>query len=157
MIPLIVAMSVLFALLVFMWVAIGREPGPAAVDVAIAYERAWDELDFNLLYDLSGPGLRDGLRRDQFVAAKRAAYSRPESRARLGANISVETSVAGHQTALVVTRVVADGSPVRNNVMLEHTANGWLVVGYSLRAETAGAAETAEAADTGSAPPAPTA
>jgi hypothetical protein len=147
MVALIVAMSVLLVLLFFMWISIGREPGPAAVDVAIAYERAWDELDFNLLYDLSGPGLRDGLRRDQFIAAKRAAYARPESRARLGADISVETSVAGHQTALVVTRVVADGSPVRNNVMLEHGANGWLVVGYSLRSDTV---------DTGSAPPAPT-
>jgi hypothetical protein len=147
-IALIVAMSVLLLLLFFMWVAVGREPGPAPVDVAIAYERAWDELDFNLLYDLSGPGLRDGLRRDQFIAAKRAAYARPESRTRIGADISVETSVAGHQSALVVTRVVADGSPVRNNVMLEHTANGWLVVGYSLRPETT---------DTSSAPPAPTA
>ena len=71
MIALIVALSVLFLLLFFMWFSIGREPGPAAVDVALAYERAWDELDFNLLYDLSGPGLRDGLRRDQFIAALR--------------------------------------------------------------------------------------
>jgi hypothetical protein len=148
MVALIVAMSVLFVLLFFMWFAVGREPGPAAVDVAIAYERAWDELDFNLLYDLSGPGLRDGLRRDQFIAAKRAAYARPESRARLGAEITVETSVAGHQTALVVTRVAAGGSSVRNNVMLEHTANSWVVIGYSLRPDTA---------ETGSAPPAPTA
>jgi hypothetical protein len=147
-VALIVAMSILLVLLFFMWVAVGREPGPAAVDVAIAYERAWDELDFNLLYDLSGPGLRDGLRRDQFIAAKRAAYARPESRTRIGADITVETSVAGHQSALVVTRVVAGGSPVRNNVMLEHTANGWLVIGYSLRPENA---------DTRSAPPAPTA
>jgi hypothetical protein len=145
-VPLIIAMAVLLVLLFFMWVSIGREPGPAPVDVAIAYERAWDELDFNLLYDLSGPGLRDGLRRDQFIAAKRAAYARPEARKRIGAEITVETSVAGHQTALVVTRVVAGGSPVRNNVMLEHTANGWLVIGYSLRADTA---------DSGAAPPAP--
>ena len=151
MVALIVAMSVLFLLLLGMWIAIGREPGPAPVDVAIAYERAWDELDFNLLYDLSGPGLRDGLRRDQFIAAKRAAYARPESRARIGADITVETSVAGHQTALVVTRVVADGSPVRNNVMLEHTANGWVVIGYSLRTDSA------DTADSGSAPPAPNA
>jgi hypothetical protein len=147
-IALIVALSVLFVLLFFMWFAIGREPGPAAVDVAVAYERAWDELDFDLLYDLSGPGLRDGLRRDQFIAAKRAAYASPEARSRLGADIAVETSVAGHQTALVVTRVVADGSPVRNNVMLEHTANGWVVIGYSLRSDNA---------ESGSAPPAPTA
>jgi hypothetical protein len=145
-VPLIIAMAVLLVLLFFMWVAVGREPGPAAVDVAVAYERAWDELDFNLLYDLSGPGLRDGLRRDQFIAAKRAAYARPEARARIGAEITVETSVTGHQSALVVTRVVADGRPVRNNVMLEHTANGWVVIGYALRPD---------AADSEAAPPAP--
>src|SRR5437763_5918519 len=54
MIVLIVVMVVVFGLLVFMWVSVAREPGPAPADVALAYERAWDELDFDLLYDLSG-------------------------------------------------------------------------------------------------------
>ena len=31
-------------------------PGPGAPDVAIGYERAWDELNFGLLWDLSGAG-----------------------------------------------------------------------------------------------------
>ena len=134
--PLVVALVAVALLLLFMWISVGREPGPGASDVAIAYERAWDELDFGLLYDLSGAELRDGLRRDQFVAAKRAAYASAGKRARIGARVSVDTSVAGHQSALVVTRVAAEGGAVRNNVMLDHTANGWVVIGYSLRPDT---------------------
>lgn len=134
MIALVASLSICFALLVFMWVAIGREPGPSAADVAIAYERAWDDLDFSLLFDLSGDELRDGLRREDFIAAKRAAYEGKSGR--LGAKVEVETSVVGHQTALVVTRVAAAGGSVRNNVMLEHTSNGWKVVGYSLRPDS---------------------
>ena len=134
--PLVVALVIIALLLLFMWISIGREPGPGPSDVAIAYERAWDELDFNLLYDLSAAELRDGLRRDQFIAAKRAAYSGADKGAKIGARISVETSVAGHQTALVVTKVEAYGGAVRNNVMLDHTANGWVVISYSLRADS---------------------
>jgi len=133
--PLVIALVIVFLLLLFMWISVGREPGPGPSDVAIAYERAWDELDFDLLYDLSAAELRDGLRRDQFIAAKRAAYA-GTTRSKIGAKIVVETSVAGHQAALVVTRVEADGGAVRNNVMLDHTANGWVVIGYSLRPDT---------------------
>ena len=141
--PLVVALVIIALLLLFMWISVGREPGPGPSDVAIAYERAWDELDFSLLFDLSGAQLRDGLRRDQFVAAKRAAYASAKAPTRIGARIGVETSVAGHQTALVVTKVVADGGAVRNNVMLDHTANGWLVVSYSLRTDNETAPPTA--------------
>src|SRR5947209_5093985 len=114
-----------------MWVSIGREAGPSAADVAIAYERAWDALDFDLLFDLSGVELRDGMPRDRFVAAKRAAFH--AEAARLDAQITVDTTIQGHQTALVVTRVAAADKSVRNNVTLEKRANGWVVVGYSLR------------------------
>lgn len=130
--PLVIALVAIIALLFFMWIAIGREPGPGPADVAIAYERGWDELDFSLLYDLSGDELRDGMQRDRFVAAKKAAYAGGDHVHRLGAHVSVETSVTGHQTALVVTRVTVDDTAVRNNVMLEKRANGWVVVGYTL-------------------------
>ena len=141
--PLVIAMAIVGLLLFFMWISIGREPGPGPSDVAIAYERAWDDLDFTLLYDLSGAELRDGLRRDQFVAAKRAAYANAGPRRRIGARINVETSVAGNQTALVVTKVTADGGAVLNNVMLDHTSNGWVVVKYSLRIDSETAPPTA--------------
>ncbi len=142
--PLVVALAILGLLLLFMWISIGREPGPGPSDVAIAYERAWDELDFDLLYDLSASELRDGLRRDQFIAAKKAAYANSGKSSRIGARITVETAVSGHQAALVVTKVEADGGSVRNNVMLDHTANGWVVIGYSLRPDS----ETAPPAST---------
>jgi hypothetical protein len=45
--------------------------------------------------------------------------------------------VHGHQTALVVTRVAAEGGLVHNNVMLEKRSNGWVVVGYTLRPDGA--------------------
>ena len=131
--PLVIAVVIVFLLMFAMWIAVGIEKGPTPADVAIAYERAWDDLDFALLYELSGNELRDGMRKDQFVAAKRAAYSRAESTQHLAARVEVETAVVGHETALVVTRVSADEGSVRNNVVLEHRANGWVVVQYSLR------------------------
>jgi hypothetical protein len=132
-IALIVILIVLFLLLLFMWIAVGTEPGPSAADVAIAYERAWDDLDYTLLYDLSGTELRDGMHRERFVHTKRAAQESAGLARRLGARVQVETSVVGNQTALVVTSVEAAGSTVRNNVMLEKRSNGWVVVGYALR------------------------
>jgi hypothetical protein len=133
-VPLVIALVIVFLLMITMWIAIAKERGPSPADVAIAYERAWSELDFGLLYDLSGDELRDGLRRDQFVAAKRTAYANTEH-ARLAAEIEVDTFAAGNETALVVTQVTADGGTVRNNVVLERRPPGWLVVAYSLRPE----------------------
>jgi hypothetical protein len=134
-VPLVIAVVLLFGLMVFMWVAIAREPGPGPSDVALAYERAWDEFDFGLLYDLSGEEMHDGLRRERFIAAKRSAYANTDTAGQPKSDVSIETSVAGHQTALVVTRVEAQGTAVRNNVMLERRSNGWVVVSYSLRAD----------------------
>jgi hypothetical protein len=132
-VPLVIAIGVVVALIGFLFFALAHERGPGAPDVAIGYERAWDELNFGLLWDLSGPELRDGLRRDQYIAAKRKAYANAEPRGPLADHIEVETFVEGNQTALVVTRVAAEGTSVRNDVFLERRANWWTVVGYSLR------------------------
>jgi hypothetical protein len=132
-VPLAIAIGIILVLLVVMWVAFAKEPGPGPADVAIAYEGAWDELDFNLLYDLSGDELRDGLRREQFVAAKRGAYAHSASQGRLGATIAVDDVVSTQQTAIVATRVTTEEGSVQNRVVLEKRANGWMVVGYSIR------------------------
>jgi hypothetical protein len=132
--PLVVAGCIVAALLLFLFVAFARETGPGAADVAVAYELAWDQLDFSLLYDLSGAELRDGMRREPFIAAKRAAYG-DHDRSRIGAQIDVDTAVTGNETALVVTRVAHAGSAVRNNVLLERRHGTWFVVGYNLRPE----------------------
>ena len=138
--PLAIAIGVIVALLGYLLFAIGHEKGPSAPDVAIGYEHAWDELNFGLLWDLAGPELREGLRRDQFIAAKRQAYAN-ETHGRVADRIDVDTFVEGSKSALVVTCVRAEGTTVRNDVLLERRANGWTVVGYSLR--PAGAQDTA--------------
>jgi hypothetical protein len=133
-VALAVAIGIIVALLFVMWVAFAKEPGPGPADVAIAYESAWDRLDFDLLFDLSGAELRDGLRRDEFVSAKRSAYGRGHSPRRLGAQVAVEDVLATDQTAVVATRVTTDEGSVQNRVLLEKRATGWMVVGYSIRA-----------------------
>ena len=68
------------------------------------------------------------MRRDQFIEAKRNAYANSEIARALADKIEVDTFVEGNQSALVVTRVAAEGTSVRNDVLLEKRANGWTVV-----------------------------
>jgi hypothetical protein len=131
-VPLAISIGIIVVLLFVLWIAFGLEPGPGPADVAIAYENAWDRLDFDLLYDLSGDELRDGMNRSDFAASKRAAYA--DTHARLGAEVVVEDVVASGQTAVVVTRVTSPDGSVQNRVLLEKRANGWQVIGYSIRA-----------------------
>ena len=126
------ALAVIAVLVGVLFVAVGTEDGPAPADVALAYEMAWDRLDFDTLYDLSGPELRDGAKRPGFIATKRAAYTGVE-RGRLAAHIAVENVVMAPDTALVVTNVSTGGADVHNNVLMERRAGRWYVVGYSLR------------------------
>jgi hypothetical protein len=132
--PLFIALGIIFVLAIFMFWAIAHEQPPSPADVAVAYEAAWDHLDFSMLFDLSGAELRDGMRREAFVAAKHEAYG-DHPRGRLAAHIDVDTEVTGKETALVVTRVSTAEGSVRNNVLLEHRGGSWSVVGYTLRPE----------------------
>ena len=126
-----ISLGIIFALLIVMWIAFGLEPGPGPADVAIAYENAWDKLDFDLLFDLSGDEMRDGMHRAEFIAAKRAAHGGDE--ARIGAEVVVDDVVSSRRKAVVATRVASADGRVQNRVMLEKRATGWLVVEYSIR------------------------
>ena len=126
------ALAVIAVLVGVLFIAVAKEDGPAPADVALAYEMAWDRLDFDTLYDLSGPELRDGAKRPGFVATKRAAYTGVERR-RLAARIAVENVTVAPDTALVITNVATGGGDVHNNVLMERRAGRWYVVGYSLR------------------------
>jgi hypothetical protein len=134
--PLVIALAIVGVLLMFLFFAFVHESPPSPADVAIGYERAWDLLDFSMLFDLSGAELRDGMRRDAFIAAKRKAYGEHEH-TQLGAQIEVDTAVTGHDTSLVVTRVSTPEGSVRNNVLLERRGGSWVVVGYNLRPDPA--------------------
>jgi hypothetical protein len=126
------ALGALAVLVGVLFVAVGKEDGPQPADVALAYEIAWDRLDFDTLFDLSGPELRDGAKRSGFIDTKRAAYKGVQ-RGRLAARIAVENVVSAADTALVVTNVSTGVASVRNNVLMERRAGRWYVVAYSLR------------------------
>jgi hypothetical protein len=126
------ALGAIALLVGFLFIAMGKEDGPEPADVAIAYELAWDRLDFDTIFDLSGPELRDGAKRPGFVATKRKAYA-GVPRGRLAAKIAVENVAAAADAALVVTNVFTGDGAVRNNVLMERRAGRWYVVAYSLR------------------------
>jgi hypothetical protein len=131
-VPLVVALVVVAVLVGVVFYGFVRDPGPGPADVAVAYERAWDRLDFSVLHDLSGDELRDGMRRDAFVAAKRAAHG--ASVRRVSESIRVASVVRTDDTALVVTEVVTIDGRVHDDVVLERRGGRWVVVGYALRA-----------------------
>jgi hypothetical protein len=125
---------VILALVIALVVIVAMEPGPPPQDVAIAYEEAWDRLDFEALWNLSGDELRDGLGRRDFVTAKQAAYARHASLGNLAGAVVVEQSQVGSTIASVETRLsLRDGSTARNDVELTKRAGKWLVVAYRLR------------------------
>ena len=86
-----IALLLVFTIAITTWmvVAVAKAGAPGPADTAVAYEHAWDHLDFSTLWNLSGPGLRDGRTRDQFVRDKLTAY-RGESRTLAGLVRTVE-------------------------------------------------------------------
>jgi hypothetical protein len=70
-IPLIVALSIIFVLIVVLWIALGKEAGPSAIDAAVSYALARARGDWSTVYDLSAKELRANRDRSQFVAAHR--------------------------------------------------------------------------------------
>ena len=135
-IPIIVTAVIVLALALVVLVA--RDPGPPPQDVSLAYEHAWDHFDFTSLWTLSGDELRDGLRREEFVASKRAAYADQRSLGRLARHITIEEARVGRTIASVQTRVdLLDGGEARNELQLAKRAGRWVVVEYHLRSDAA--------------------
>jgi len=128
----IVGVAIL-VLVISLVVIVAIEPGPPPQDVAVAYEGAWDRLDFGSLWDLAGDELRDGLGRRAFVDAKRTAYAGHQALGHLAGAVVVEdadvrTSVASVQTRLALR----DGSSAQNRIELAKRAGKWVVVEYRL-------------------------
>jgi hypothetical protein len=129
----IIAGAVLFLCLALV-VAVARDPGPPPGEVAVAYELAWDRLDFETLWSLSGAELRDGRPKHDFVAAKRAAYDRTPGLAGLARHVLLEDVTTGADVAVARTRIeLTDGTVVRNELRLARREGTWQVVAYDLR------------------------
>jgi hypothetical protein len=131
-----VVVVVIFVLILAFVLAVAREQGPPPSDVALAYELAWDHLDFESLWAVSGDELRDGLGRREFVAAKVAAYAQQARLSHLAREIVIENVDQRGDLAVVRTRVeLFDGDVAHNELHLVRRVGRWTVVEYRLRSD----------------------
>lgn len=129
---------VVFGLIGALIVAIAVEPGSSPRDAALAYELAWDRLDFDTIWTLSSEALRDGRKRPDFIRDKRAAYHSQPRLATVVEHVEIEAVARhGRDAAAVLTRLdLRDEPSVRNELHLERRSGAWSVIRYELRAET---------------------
>jgi hypothetical protein len=128
-----VAGVIVLGLALSLVVAIARDQGPGPDDVAVAYELAWDHLDFESIFTLSADEMRDGLDRHEFTTAKRTAYEQQHALRGLVARVGIDEVASSRDAAVVVTRVeLSDGSLVHNRLELARRNARWQVVSYWL-------------------------
>ena len=133
-VPILLLLVFTLAISTWVVVAVGIAGSPSPADTAVAYEHAWDRLDFSTLWNLSGPNLRDGRTRDQFVRDKVAAY-RGEGHGLNGLVRSVQpeqVDVNG-PVARVLTRLeLHSGGSVVDEMLLERIGPAWHVTAYHI-------------------------
>ncbi len=128
----VVAGVVIVGLCVALVVVVSLDPGPPPGDVALAYEQAWDHLDFDGLWSLSGEELRDGLG---------AAYERQPGLRGLADRVVIDAVSEGKGFAVVHTQVeLRDGGRAADALQLAKRGGRWLVVAYELMPDGAGPA-----------------
>ncbi len=134
----VVVLVLVVALAVAFVVAVAKDSGPSPIEIALAYEHAWDLLDFDVIYKLSGRELRDGLNRADFIATKRAAYANGSALRHLVEHTAAEAELREGGAATVVTCLtLRDGSEVHHEVRMLRRSRTWEVVAYELRPASA--------------------
>ena len=132
MITIVVGVIVL-ALVLSVVVMIAKDRGPGPDEVAVAYELAWDRLDFESLYTLSGLELRDGLERREFIHAKRTAYAQQHGLGGLVERVGVDQVANNREAAVAITAVeLHDHAVVHNRIEMARRNGRWQVVAYQL-------------------------
>ncbi len=140
-VPIVLVGVLIVAVGIWMIVAVFLQRGPEPEEAALAYEWAWDRLDFPILWELSAPSLRDGRSQADFVADKAAAYG--DHRADyvgLIEQVVVESIDAGRLQAVVRTRLVLGPRDTRddaveeltNELYLKRDGGTWRVAAYRL-------------------------
>lgn len=130
--PFVIALVALGVLLLLLIIRFATESGPSPEEVALAYEEAWDRFDFASVWELSGTEMRDGRGREEFVAAKRAAFADRPSLDRLVGRVLVEDVAIEDQRANVRTSLgLDDPSPTGSDITLERRDGRWQVVAYT--------------------------
>ena len=136
---MIVVGVIILGLIGALLLIITLDPGPSPSDVAVAYEAAWDHLDFDTLWTLAGDELRDGLDRKEFVEAKRVAYQDQPGLRGLADHVHIDAVTEGRNFAVVRTSVdLRDGGCASDALQLAKRGGRWLVVAYQLEPDAAG-------------------
>ena len=139
-VPILLLLVFTLAISTWLVVAVGKMGTPGAADTAVAYEHAWDRLDFSTLWNLSGPGLRDGRTRDQFVRDKLAAYQ-GESRGLAGLVRTVEperVDVNGPVARVLARLELHSGESLVDELLLERIGPAWHVTAYHISSRQRG-------------------
>lgn len=131
-IPAVAVAVVVVAFSVIVLVALATQrPDPA--ETAMVYEQAWDDLDFELLWQLSSEEMREGRSEAEFVDAKREAYRQRTDLTRLVERVTVERLTADRDRARALTRLeLRDGTSFHNEVRMVYREGRWLVDRYRL-------------------------
>ena len=136
-VPVLVVSAVALGLMGMLLVGIVKVGSPPPGEVAIAFELAWDRFEFDVLYDLSGPLMRDGRARPAFVADKRAAYAAHPELQGLVTAVRVQDVEVEDDRARVTTRLeLRDGGELANDLLLRRDDGTWRVEGYHLDRES---------------------
>jgi hypothetical protein len=141
-VPILVLVGVVLALFVVMLVGIARSGSPPPGEVAIAYELAWDRFEFDVVWDLSGPLMRDGRTRAEFAADKGAAYAAHPQLRGLVDGVAVRHVEVDDDRARVTTALsLRDGGELVDELLMRRDDGTWRVEGYHLdRRQLGGAA-----------------
>ena len=133
-IPILALLVFTIVIVTWMVVAVAKAGAPGPGDTAVAYEHAWDRLDFSTLWNLSGPGLRDGRTRDQFVRDKLSAYhGEGPTLAGLVRTVEPERVDVNGPVARVLTRLrLHSGETLVDELLLERVGPAWQVTAYHL-------------------------
>ena len=133
-VPILLLLAFTVGMTIWLFVAVGKSGGPSPADTAVAYEHAWDRLDFATLWNLSGPNLRDGRTRDHFVRDKAAAY-RQEGHGLAGLVRSVQpekVDVNGPVARVLARLELHSGESVVDEMLLERIGPAWHVTAYHI-------------------------
>lgn len=133
-VPIILLLVFTIGIGIWLMVAVAKAGGPNPADTAVAYEHAWDRLDFATLWNLSGPNLRDGRTRDQFVRDKVAAYAGEDHQlSNLVRSVEPEQVDVNGPVARVLARLhLHSGEAVVDEMLLERIGPAWHVTAYHL-------------------------
>jgi hypothetical protein len=142
----LVVVVLIATLIASMILIIAMEPGPSPSDLAIAYELAWDRLDFGTIWSLSDPSLRDGRTKREFVEDKKTAYAQGFHPTNLVATAKVDEVAVSGDVAVAITALTlleASDAPrssipqIHNEVRMSRRMGRWEVVSYLLHAPKA--------------------